>query len=84
MSLNPNSSEDSELKIRDLPSITVGDYNQASTPRLQGINKIEEDKAEVTTDSSNDTESHFDKEDLDSDFDKPLDGDKDARDYNMR
>jgi hypothetical protein len=102
LSLNPNGSEDSELKIRDLPGITVGDYNQASTPnqpilipndtsdivtaceRLQGITEMEEDEAEVTTDSSDDTESHFDEEDSDLDFDEALDGDEDAGDYNMR
>jgi len=45
---------------------------------------MEEDEAEVTTDSSNDTESHFDEEDSDSDFDEALDGDEDAGDCNMR
>ena len=102
MSLNPDGSEDSELKIRDLPGITVSDYNQASIPsqpilipndisdtvtaceRLQGIDEMEEDEAEVTTDSNNDTESHFDEEDSDSDFDESFDGDEDAGDYNMR
>jgi len=83
LSLNPNGSEDSELKIQDLPGITVSDYNQASTPRCEGL-QMEEDEAEVTTDSSNDTESHFDEEDSDSDFDEALDGDEDAGDCNMR
>jgi len=45
---------------------------------------MQEGEAEVTTDSNSDTESCFNEEDSDSDFDKSLDGDKDARDYNMR
>jgi len=83
LSLNPNGSKDSELKIQDLPSSTVSDYNQASTPRCEGL-QMEEDEAEVTTDSSNNTESHFDEEDSDSDFNEALDGDEDVGDCNMR
>jgi len=101
LSLNPDSSEDSELKIRDLPNVTVSDYNQASIAsqvilipndtsdtvtaceKLQGIAKVEEDKAKVITNSSDDTKSYFDEEDSDSDFDEALDGDKDVGDYNM-
>jgi hypothetical protein len=55
-----------------------------NSERLQGITEMEEDEAEVTTDSSDDTESHFDEEDSDLDFDEALDGDEDAGDYNMR
>jgi hypothetical protein len=79
LSPNPGGCEDSELNIQGLPSISVGDYKQASTSsqlilipgdtsdtitvesakrsyytareRLQGINEMEEDEAEVITDS---------------------------------
>jgi len=44
---------------------------------------MEEDEAKVTTDSSNNTESYFDK-DSDSGFDEALYSDKDVGDYNMR
>ena len=44
---------------------------------------MEEDEAKVTTDSSNNTESYFDK-DSDSGFDEAFYSDKDVGDYNMR
>jgi len=75
-----------QANIPSQPILIPNDISDTVTAckRLQGINEMEEDEAEVTTDSSNDTESHFDKEDSDSDFDESLDDDEDVGDYNMR
>ena len=83
LSLNPDGSKDSKLKIKDLPGITVGDYTAPPTPisipndddiikvkgrqllysaREKGIDILEENKNNVTIDSSNDIDIQFNYE----------------------
>jgi len=72
--LNPDRSEDSNLKIRELPDITVRDYTQINRPIVipnndtaeeitKGSTFKEGDKSDMTTDSSSDTDACFDNSD---------------------
>ena len=87
LSLNPNGSEDSELSIRDLPNITVGDYTRQNPN--DNVADIDDDNvpntdndsvANTDDDSAADTDNDFDS---DSDFDEDIDGDEEDRDCNM-
>jgi hypothetical protein len=96
LSLNPDGSKDSDLKIQELPNITVGDYTQISEPIVipnkdiaeeiaEGSTYKDKDKGEdeddITIDSSSDTDACFD--DSDDDFDEEVDGDEEEEDCNM-
>jgi hypothetical protein len=83
--LNPDGSEDSELKIKDLPGIVVGDYNRPAiisddddemgdTIEVQELEQ-EEDQGDMMTDSGDDTDVRFDY-DSGSDFDDEIDNDE--------
>jgi hypothetical protein len=90
--LNPNGTEDSELKIKDLPGIVVGDYNRPAiisddddemgdTIEVQEREQ-EEDQEDIMTDSGDDTDVRFDY-DSRSDFDDEIDNDKQKGDCVM-
>jgi hypothetical protein len=91
LSLNPDGSEDSDLKIQELLDITVGDYTQINKPIAISDNDtaeeiaegstFKEDEDDITTDSSSDTDACFD--DSDDDFDDEVDGDEEEEDCNM-
>jgi hypothetical protein len=90
LSLNPNGSKDFNLKIQELPNITVGDYTQINKPIVipndntaeeiaKGSTFKEEDEDDISTNSSN-TEACFNN--LDNGFDK-IDRDKEEEDCNV-
>ena len=99
LSLNPDGSEDSELKIRDLPGITVGDYSTASVsnpiiiPNDDTSNTIEIEENlddDLDTRFDDDSDAQFDDDsdaqfdnDSDSDFDDDIDSDADDGDCYM-
>ena len=57
LSLNPNGSEDSELSIRDLPNITVGDYTKA--PKSSVENPIIPDDVGNTIEVDNEGDGYL-------------------------
>src|SRR5271155_854134 len=92
LSLNPDGSEDSELKIKDLPGIVVGDYNRPAiisddddemgdTIEVQELEQ-EGDQGDLMTDSGDDTDVGFDY-DSGSDFDDEIDNDEQEGDCVM-
>jgi hypothetical protein len=92
LALNPDGSEDSELKIKDLPGITVGDFDRPVSVSNDDIKDSvievqdrEEDEEEVTTDSGDDTGEDFDydAEDIESEFNEEEDGDEEEGDHFM-
>lgn len=40
LSLNPNSSEDSELKVKGLPNLVVGDYTRKEPKDSNGLRSL--------------------------------------------
>ena len=90
LSLAVDGSENHLLKVRDCPSLTVGDWQKApggtaENPAVineDGESTIEvdgnEDENDVTTDSGVESD-----EEEESDFDDAIDGDEDMEDENM-